>query len=348
MGVALGIVVLVLVIWVLSRLWSTPRDSSGRASALDAKVAMPTNRSTPGSRLRSDIESAVERDYGNADRGGDLRRVERRTTKDHLPPSPAGSAVEAWSPRTSQLEVAGEWYRADNLRTLFSRHSKVSESGAETRLPAVLVPDPTNPYDKHAVAVFVDHLHVGYMERPDARIYHDAIAKLPGGKLTVPSRQWLRGTSQDTWARVTLSLPKPEHLECPNPEDRNCVTLPPGSAVQVTREEKHMEHLSALLDRFGSETVVRATLRPITEQRPRSTVELVAVDIDGHQVGVLSPTQTANFLPLVRRAESEARTLTCRASLRGNSLKADVALHARKAHEFDDAELEELFSVDSP
>jgi hypothetical protein len=209
----------------------------------------------------------------------------------------------------------------------------------------VLVPDPSNPYDKRAVAVFVDGFHVGYLERSDARIYHDAIANLPVGELSVASRQWLRGTSQDTWARVTLSLPKPEHLACPNPVSGNCVTLPPGSTVQVTREDDHMGHLATLLSRFGSETIVAATLRSVTEQRPRSTVELVAVDIDDQQVGVLSPTQTANFLPRVRRAESEARRLMCRASLRGNSLKADVALHARKAHEFDDQELAHLFSA---
>ena len=74
-------------------------------------------------------------------------------------------------------------------------------------------------------------------------------------------------------------------------------------------------------------------------------MQLVAVDIDGQQVGVLSPTQTANNLTLVRRAESESHTLMCRASRRGNSLKADVALHDRKTHEFDDQELEHLFSV---
>lgn len=283
------------------------------------------------------------RDYGRAAQSADLRKVEAKPTKDHVPPSPSGRASEAWSPRTQPLEVAGEWYRAANLRALFSRHAKVSEYGAEIRLPAVLVPDPSNPYDRHAVAVFVDGLHVGYLARPDARLYHQAIAGLPGGELTVASRQWLRATTTDTWARVTLSLPKPEHLECPNPATGKVVLLPPGSTVQVTREEEHMEHLAKLLSHFGSETVVAASLRPISEQRPRSTAELVAVDIDGLQIGVLSKTQTANFMPLVRRAESEGRTLTCRASLRGNALKADVALHARKAHEFDDQELEELF-----
>lgn len=121
--------------------------------------------------------------------------------------------------------------------------------------------------------------------------------------------------------------------QLPNSLDESCVILAPGSTIQVTREDEHMEHLAALLSRFGSETVVAAALRAVIEQRPRSTTEVVAVDIDGRQVGVLSPTQTASFLPLVRRAESECRCVICRASLRGNSLKADVALHARKAHD---------------
>ena len=187
--------------------------------------------------------------------------------------------------------------------------------------------------------MFVDGLHVGYMERADAAKYHAAIAALSGGLLTVPSRQWLRATRHDTWARVTLSLPEPKHLGCPNRLNGDCLDLPPGSTIQVTREEEHMDHLAMLLRKYGSDTVVAASLRSITEHRPRSTVQLVAVDIDGAQVGVLSPTQTANLLPLVQRAENEGRTPTCRASLRGNALKADVALHVRKAQELDDEEL---------
>lgn len=343
MGTLLVIAVLVAIVWALARAAQARRHSLAHSGERRGGTAGTPPTPPSESLFRTEIETAVVRDYGRAVQEPELRKVERKRTKDHVPRSPSGAPTQAWSPRTHQLEVAGEWNRAENLRALFARHAKVSESGAETRLPAVLVPDPTNPYDNRAVAVFVDDLHVGYMERPDARVYHDAIAKLPGGQLAVPSRQWLRGTAHDTWARVTLSLPKPEHLECPNPTEANCVTLPPGATVQVTREEEHMDHLGRLLNQFGSETVVAACLRSITEQRPRSTVDLVAVDIDGRQVGVLTPAQTANFLPLVRKAESEGRTLTCRASLRGNALKADVALHARKAHELNDTELEELF-----
>lgn len=106
-----------------------------------------------------------------------------------------------------------------------------------------------------------------------------------------------------------------------------------------------MEHLARLLERYGSETLVAASLRSVTDRRPRSTLELVAVDIDGQQVGVLSTLQTPNFLPLVRRAEAERHTLICRASIRGDGLKADVALYGRKAHELDEHEFRTLFTT---
>ena len=333
MEILLGVALFAFLIWAWSR-----SQRNRTESAADGR---------PKSQLRADIDRSVQRDFGRSSGAPDLRRVERRTSPDHMPRMPSGCGDEAWSPRTQQLEVAGEWYQAANLRALFSRHARVSESGAEIRLSAVLVPDPANPYDTKAVAVFVDGLHVGYMERPDAKKYHQHIADLPGGELVVTSRQWMRASADDTWARVTLSLPLPEHLPCPNPFASNCVSLPPGSTIQVTKEEDYMGHLSGLLDQYGSETVVAASLRSVTEQRPRSTVDLVAVDIDGKQVGVLSTTQAAHFLPLVRRAEAESRQVVCRASLRGNTLKADVALHARKVHELDETELQDLFATRS-
>lgn len=347
MEILLGVALVAFLIWAASRGARSHNEEANerRQSSRSSPASVGANLDEIGSLFRVEIDRSVQRDFGRSSAAPELRRVERKVSVDHMPPTPAGRGKEAWSPRTQQLEVAGEWYRAENLRTLFERHAKVSESGTEIRLPAVLVPDSANPHDNKAVAVFVDDLHVGYMERPDAKKYHEPIAGLPGGELVVTSRQWLRASSDDTWARVTLSLPLPEHLQCPNPFGLDCVSLPPGSTIQVTKEEDHMEHLVSLLDQYGSDTVVAASLRSVTEERPRSTVDLVAVDVDGQQVGVLSTTQTANFLPLVRRAEAEGRQIFCRASLRGNTLKADVALHARKAHELDETELKELFAT---
>ncbi|MDN4172602.1 hypothetical protein QWY28_06585 [Nocardioides sp. SOB77] len=333
MEIMIGVIFIAFLVWVVAR----HRRGSGTPQN-------PSRSLGQQSQLRVDIDSSLRRDFGRSPTSPELRRVSGRTA-DHVPHPPVGAGEAAWSPRTQQLEVAGEWYRADELRALFTRHSKVSDSGAELRLPATLVPDAANPHDPKAVAVFVDGLHVGYMERADAQKYHDAIGALPGGELVATSRQWLRASATDTWARVTLSLPLPEHLKCPNPLGADCISIPPGSTVQVTREVDHMAHLAGLLDQYGSDTVVAASLRAMTEQRPRSTIDVVAVDIDGRQVGVLSPTQTANFLPLVRRAEAEGRRISCRASLRGNTLKADVALHACKAHELDESELQSLFAT---
>jgi len=322
---------LLVVLLVVGVLWFFARRQRGTESP--AKVVAS----------REESDRAVTHDHGQVLPPRDLPKVSQRASPEHRPPSPSGRGGTAWSPRTKQLEVAGEWYRASNLRALFAKHAHISDTGTELRLDATLVPDPTNPHDSNAVAVFVDGLHVGYMERHDARVYHAPIAAVPGGELIVPSRQWLRGTSTDTWARVTLSLPAPEGLSCPNASPDGCVLLPAGATVQVTGEERYIEHLSRLINRFGSESVVAATLRAVVEKRPRSSVELVVVDIDGSQVGVLTPTQTANLLPLVRRAEAEGRALVCRASMRGNATKVDVALHVRKAHEYDDVELAALF-----
>lgn len=344
MEIVLGIAVIAVIVWAASRRSRSKDDEPRRPVASTRVPDAVTAEASHQSPRRVEIDEAVGRDYGRWTTPPDLRRVKPKATEDHVARRPSGRTDAAWSPRTKQLEVAGEWYRAADLRKLFTRHAKVSDSGTEIRLDAVLVPDPTNPHDPNAVAVFVDALHVGYMERPDATKYHRAIAGLPCKELTVPSRQWLRATPDDTWARVTLSLPEPEHLECPNPFESDAVSVPPGSTIQVTKEEDFMDHLVGLLDRYGSETVVCASLRSVTEQRPRSTVELVAVDIDGGQVGVLSTTQTANFLPLVRRAEADGKAVTCRASLRGNTLKADVALHARKVHEMDEGEVQALFA----
>lgn len=344
MEIVVGLALAAVLIWGAARSRNHTKPAPGGPPESRSPASGSASVSEIESLFRAEIDRSVQRDFGRSTAAPELRRLERKNSPDHIPPSPAGRGKEAWSPRTRQLEVAGEWYRADNLRTLFTRHSKVSEAGAEIRLPAVLVPDSTNPHDDNAVAVYVDGLHVGYMERAEAKKYHRHISGLPGGELVVTSRQWMRASPNDIWARVTLSLPIPEHLLCPNPFRPDCVSLPPGSTIQVTKEEDYMGHLVGLIDRYGSDAVVAASLRSITEERPRSAVDLVAVDIDGQQVGVLSTTQTANFLPLVRKAEAEGRQIFCRASLRGNTLKADVALHARKAHELDEIELTELFA----
>ena len=258
----------------------------------------------------------------------------RGGTKEHVPPLPTGEPKEPWSPDTRELEVAGEWYRRDALRELFSREGALSPEGAELRHPAALVPDPTNPYDSRAVAVFVQGFHVGYMERPDAARYHQVIAGMSadGVHTIVRSRQWVRAKGKELWARVTLWLPEPGGFAPANSIPAEALLLPMGAAVQVTKEDEHQGVLTSLL--AGSTGVpVAATLHEVTEHRPRSTVQVVEVRIDGQRVGVLTPTQASNLLPLVRLADRGSRAATGRAVVRGNSLKADVTLYVTRAQD---------------
>ena len=102
---------LIVIIWVVARRAQARRDSSERAGGAHSRTvsSAPTKPPTE-SRLRAEIETAVLRDYGRAAQDAELRKVEQEPAKDHVPPPPSGYAVQAWSPRTQQVEVAGEWY----------------------------------------------------------------------------------------------------------------------------------------------------------------------------------------------------------------------------------------------
>ncbi len=266
---------------------------------------------------------------------------------DHRPPEPSGQSVQPWSVKTRRFEVAGEFYRMRNIELLFANESTNTVDGAEMSLDATLVPDSGNPFDQQAVAVFVGGLHIGYLERGEASKYHTALAKLAqtGRVLTVASRQWARGSAGDLGARVTLDLPDPTGLVPRNRLPESSAVLPAGGAVQVAGEDKHMDALIPLLDPAGSDVHVAVSLHTTIETRARSTNELIEVRLSGKLVGFLSKAQTANFASLVKYVTDRGLVPVARATLRGNTIKADVTLHVAKAHEVSPEWLQSL--VDS-
>lgn len=68
------------------------------------------------------------------------------------------------------LEVKGESYYQDELGQV------VKSEGRE--VAAILAPEPDNPYDPNAIAVWVVGLKVGHLSREDAAIYQPAITRL--------------------------------------------------------------------------------------------------------------------------------------------------------------------------
>ncbi|ETW22188.1 hypothetical protein MGAST_21490 [Mycobacterium gastri 'Wayne'] len=73
---------------------------------------------------------------------------------------------------------------------------------------AVLVPEPTNPYDPNAVAVYIDGLHVGYVPAVEApRLQAIAFAYMRQGRqFVVLARVWACCENDHWSARVTLSF----------------------------------------------------------------------------------------------------------------------------------------------
>lgn len=269
------------------------------------------------------------------------------TLPPHVTPRPYGELVEAWAGTRRSVEVVGENYRdPESFRRLIGNQIH-TERGAETTEPAVLVDDSGNPYDSNAVAIYVKGEHVGFLDRETALEYHPAVADLArlGRHLVVPARTWARSDSVRVYARVTVYLPDPSCIRPVNglPAAAH-VILPGGSTIQVTKEEDHMEVLTPWLD-HGTERPIAVTLHTTQEARARSAIETVEIRLDGERVGILTPTQAANMLPLVKHVEQRRLLPVARAILKGSPLRADVVLHVAKAQDVDPAWLQSLGPV---
>lgn len=264
-------------------------------------------------------------------------------TATYIPRPPNGEPFEPWSPWRRSIDVVGENYREDAFLRLFQGMHITGPDGAERYLEAALVDDSANPHDGNAVAIWAGGQHVGYLERALAAQWHTTVAHLAsvGRFLVVDARVWVRGVGGTVRARVTVDLPPLDGVWPVNSTPiAPHVVLPLGGPVQVTQEDKHMDVLAPFVT--GSDRLIAVTLHSATEARPRSTVELVEVRLDGHRVGVLSPTQTANLLPLVAFVEQRGRVAVARALLRGNALKAEVIVYVQRAQDVEPSWLEAI------
>lgn len=71
------------------------------------------------------------------------------------------------------FEISGESFYQDTLNRICG--GKTPE-GHERYCVAYLVPEPDNPYDKNAVAVYIENLKVGHIPKTIARRMSEALA----------------------------------------------------------------------------------------------------------------------------------------------------------------------------
>lgn len=91
------------------------------------------------------------------------------------------------------------------------------EAGHGVKVHAILVPQPDNPYDSNAVAVYVNDLRVGYMAKESAAEYQPVFKKLAEHNRRAAARAyisggWRRSSGDEGHYGITLELSSVEVL----------------------------------------------------------------------------------------------------------------------------------------
>ncbi|MFD0783443.1 HIRAN domain-containing protein [Micromonospora azadirachtae] len=244
-------------------------------------------------------------------------------------------------------EVVGESNYAKEIRAALGADFK--SYGTEVERDVYLIPEPTNRFDPNAVKVVYGGQTLGYLPKGQAEAYSPILTALVNQGWTPRVRARIWGREDEDWdgrrrpefaGSVTLDLAEPHMIVPANmpPVDLH-VMLPQGRVVQVTGEEKHMTHLAQLVSTQG-ECWIYVTLHQVEEQRARSTRTLVEVRVNGEPAGTLSPTTSAEMLPVLAHLAELDMLTAARAILRGNRVKADITLNVCKASSLTDAWLD--------
>ena len=217
-----------------------------------------------------------------------------------------------------RLSVMGESHYQQALRRA-AEGATIGE-GVDDHLPvvALLVPEPENHYDPHAVRVELDSGYatetVGYLAREQARDYQRELLRLRerGYVGTCPGR--LTGGGPGRSYGVYLHVSQPEALALANLVG-DADLLDPARQVTVTREEAHQQAL-ARHHRVGVASpsrVVAELWSSVVSKGKHSGAYAVEVRLDGDRVGELTAGMSERYAPLVRDAEARGRSPRCEA-----------------------------------
>ena len=246
-------------------------------------------------------------------------------------------------------DVVGESFHESEIRSLFP--ARIGERGHELALRAALVPDPGNKYDRNAVKVMVSGQHVGHLAKDDAVKYQpvfNALVQqgfLPVTKCRIWGSEYDEMVGTDRRGReitrptftCSVSLALDEWYLCVpvnKPPMQPHTMLPHGPALQVRKEEDHQDTLRRYVSRQG-ECWAYGTLHALADNTTRTPKEIVEIRIDDQQVGELTPGMSAEYIPIIRQLTDHDRLTAVKLIIKGNQVKAEVVLHASKAHQLD-------------
>lgn len=269
--------------------------------------------------------------------GADVRGMgifERLKTKTKA----SGAGATTWTPPRTAPTISSTWLQRPSLRAYGYRVGIVGESHYQDALEAacggrtvngaaiplvtaLLVREPTNPYDRNAVRVDVGGQTVGYLDRQSAPLFHGVLDALHRTGRTATCRAcvtggWDRGILDRGHFGLELDLhPDLQVVD-------NAPILPFGEGrVSVTGEEKAQSYLLSPLQ--GSTRVEVVAVISFDRERLRVT-------IGDEVVGYLTAKMSGRYWPWVAEVQAAGFEANCEARVVQGPNKVEAYLKLAK------------------
>lgn len=244
-----------------------------------------------------------------------------------VPMAPWGDAAQA-------VDAVRADFFVDELAALYpeGRPPDDSRQRTLTGLEAEIFPT-----GRGIFGIFIHDAQIAWLGAEQCGSHGEVLEELArlGRSLTVRASARL-GVGSKPACRVRVWLPPVDQILPPEQvRGPGFVLLPPGSKIQVTRGQDHLDELMQVLD-GRPEASAAARLYRFTRQGARTSRDVVGVRIDGHEAGELTDASGAHFIEVLKACEERDLELVCRARVQGNRLKVDVTLNAVKGAELSD------------
>ncbi|GAA2981793.1 hypothetical protein LV75_000812 [Actinokineospora diospyrosa] len=175
-----------------------------------------------------------------------------------------------------------------------------------------------------SVQVLVEGYAVGVLPEDAARAYRAPLERV-GGSGRCRVRLWWTREHTEFACAVALDLAEPEFAVPLNSIDPLELYIPPGRSFQLTNENDHLDALVPLMDRayLPGKALVLASLHLVERAGPRSTSVVVALRVDGQEIGELGRQTSGRFRSLVGPLEEAGVPCFADVALVGNAIAVE-------------------------
>lgn len=220
------------------------------------------------------------------------------------------------------VEVVGESFYQPALKSAAGGRAASSWDQGIV-VDALLIPDPKNPHDPHAVRVEVLGRTVGHLPRDIAADYQQVL--MPESEVIAGRCRGriLGGGSRNYGIWLHIALPE---VLVPRNRLEGGIALDAERQVTVTGEEQHQDTLRSLTG-DSLPVALWATLRESTTSKGKYAGHpCIDVHIEGARVGCLTATMSDRYLDVVRANAFAGNEVACAALVSSDHRGLQVTL----------------------